>query len=175
MKKAQYKKTKSGKSWDFEWQLAECRWYCLIANSKIHLLAVIEESKDRGNLMQNRNKNKTRSQIGRTSRTKGKVGEREVAHLFIDNGFPDAHRSAQCRGNSKDGEADVAGTPGIHVEVKRVEKLNLENAMQQSIRDSELQKDGIPVVIHRKNGAEWLVTMRFSDWVEWYKHEYSEQ
>lgn len=125
--------------------------------------------------MQNRSKNKTRSQIGRTSRTKGKVGEREVAHLFIDNGFPDAHRSAQCRGNSKDGEADVAGTPGIHVEVKRVEKLNLENAMQQSIRDSELQKDGIPVVIHRKNGAEWLVTMRFSDWVEWYKHEYSEQ
>ena len=96
--------------------------------------------------MQNRNKNKTRSQIGRTSRTKGKAGEREVAHLFIDNGFPDAHRSAQCRGNSKDGEADVAGTPGIHVEVKRVEKLNLENAMQQSIRDSELQKDGIPVV-----------------------------
>lgn len=142
---------------------------------KIHLLAVIEESKNRGNLMQNRNKNKTRSQIGRTSRTKGKVGEREVAHLFIDNGFPDAHRSAQCRGNSKDGEADVAGTPGIHVEVKRVEKLNLENAMQQSIRDSELQKDRIPVVIHRKNGAEWLVTMRFSDWVEWYKHEHSEQ
>lgn len=34
MKKAQYKKTKSGKSWDFEWQLAGCRWYCLIANSK---------------------------------------------------------------------------------------------------------------------------------------------
>lgn len=34
MKKAQYKKTKSGKSWDFEWQLAECRWYCLIANYK---------------------------------------------------------------------------------------------------------------------------------------------
>lgn len=34
MKKAQYKKTKSGKSWDFEWQLAECRWFCLIANSK---------------------------------------------------------------------------------------------------------------------------------------------
>lgn len=142
---------------------------------KIRLLAVIEESKNRGNLMQNRNKNKTRSQIGRTSRTKGKVGEREVAHLFIDNGFSDAHRSAQCRGNSKDGEADVAGTPGIHVEVKRVEKLNLENAMQQSIRDSELQKDGTPVVIHRKNGAEWLVTMRFSDWIEWYKHEYSEQ
>ena len=34
MKKAQYKKTKSGKSWDFEWQLTECRWFGLIANSK---------------------------------------------------------------------------------------------------------------------------------------------
>lgn len=34
MKKAQYKKTKGGKLWDFEWQLAECRWFCLIANSK---------------------------------------------------------------------------------------------------------------------------------------------
>lgn len=119
--------------------------------------------------MQSRNKNKTRSQIGRTSRTKGKIGEREVAHMFIDNGFTDAHRSAQCRGNSKDGEADVAGTPKLHVEVKRVEKLNLENAMHQSIRDSELQKDGIPVVIHRKNGTEWLVSMRFKDWIEWYK------
>lgn len=34
MKKAQYKKTKGGKSWDFEYQLAECRWFGLIANSK---------------------------------------------------------------------------------------------------------------------------------------------
>ena len=119
--------------------------------------------------MQNSNKNKTRSQIGRTSRTKGKVGEREVAHLFIDNGFPDAHRSAQCRGNSKDGEADVAGVPGIHIEVKRVEKLNLELAMQQAVRDSELQKDGKPTVIHRKNGGDWLVTMKFEDWMELFK------
>lgn len=34
MKKAQYRKTRSGKSWDFEWRLAECRWFGLIANSK---------------------------------------------------------------------------------------------------------------------------------------------
>lgn len=34
MKKAQYKKTKSGKSWNFECQLAECRWFGLIASSK---------------------------------------------------------------------------------------------------------------------------------------------
>lgn len=34
MKKAQYEKTRHGKAWDFEWQLAECRWFGLIANSK---------------------------------------------------------------------------------------------------------------------------------------------
>ena len=34
MKKAQYKKSRNGKAWDFEWQLAECRWFGLIANSK---------------------------------------------------------------------------------------------------------------------------------------------
>lgn len=34
MKKAQYKKSRNGKALDFEWQLAECRWFGLIANSK---------------------------------------------------------------------------------------------------------------------------------------------
>lgn len=34
MKKSAHKKFRDGKAWDFEWQLAECRWYGLIANSK---------------------------------------------------------------------------------------------------------------------------------------------
>lgn len=34
MKKSAHKKRRDGKAWDFEWQLAECRWYGLIANSK---------------------------------------------------------------------------------------------------------------------------------------------
>ena len=34
MKKSAHKKCRDGKAWDFEWQLAECRWYGLIANSK---------------------------------------------------------------------------------------------------------------------------------------------
>ena len=34
MKKAQHKKTRNGKACDFEWQLTECHWYGLIANSK---------------------------------------------------------------------------------------------------------------------------------------------
>mgnify|MGYP007066903365 CR=1 FL=1 len=35
MKKAQHKKIRNGKAWDFEWQLTECRRYGLIADSKL--------------------------------------------------------------------------------------------------------------------------------------------
>lgn len=98
------------------------------------------------------------------SRTKGKRGELEAAHLLKEHGY-DARRSQQYAGINND--ADVVGLPGIHLEVKRVEKLNLDNAMQQSIRDAKA--DEIPVVMHRKNRAEWLVTMTFEEWIKLYK------
>ena len=51
----------------------------------------------------------------------------------------------------------------------RVEKLNVVEAMEQSIRDSERMKDGIPALFHRRNRKPWLVTMRLEDWVTLYK------
>ena len=63
---------------------------------------------------------------------------------------------------------DLTGLPGIHIEVKRVERLNLEEAMRQSIRDAERFKDGWPCVVHRKNRFPWLVTMRLMDWLTLY-------
>ncbi len=56
----------------------------------------------------------------------------------------------------------MVGLPGIHVECKRVEKLNLLDAMGQAMRDA---KDGeLPTVFHRRDRCEWLVTMRLEDW-----------
>ena len=56
----------------------------------------------------------------------------------------------------------MVGLPGIHVECKRVEKLNLLDAMGQAMRDA---KDGeLPTVFHRRDWYEWLVTMRLEDW-----------
>lgn len=95
------------------------------------------------------------------SRDKGKRGELEVAHLLQQHGF-DARRGQQFSGAN--GDADVVGLPGIHIEVKRVEKLNIDEAMEQSIRDS--RHGEIPVVIHRKNGKPWKVTMLFDDWIK---------
>ena len=64
---------------------------------------------------------------------------------------------------------DLVGLPGIHVEVKRVEKLNVSEAMRQAERDAERFLDGAPAVFHRRNREPWLVTMRLSDWLALYQ------
>ena len=94
------------------------------------------------------------------SKNKGRVGEREFAKFLRTRGFSEARRGQQYSGI--EGE-DVVGLPGYHVEVKRVERLNIHDAMNQSIRDADNQ---IPIVAHRKNRTEWLVTMRAEDFLE---------
>lgn len=102
--------------------------------------------------------------MGKSSREKGKRGERELAHVLNEYGF-DCRRGQQFCG--KNGDADVVGLPGIHIECKRVEKLNIENAMEQSVNDA--REGEIPVVTHRKNGKPWLVTLRLEGFMELYK------
>lgn len=49
---------------------------------------------------------------------------------------------------------------GVHIEVKRVERGNVHNWMDQAVRDAG---DQCPVVMHRKNRTEWLITVRLTD------------
>lgn len=98
------------------------------------------------------------------SRTKGAVGERELAKKLREYGY-DCRRGQQYCGAN--GDADVIGLEGIHIECKRVERLNIDEAMLQAIRD---RKEGeYPAVFHRKNNCKWLVTMRLEDWIEMYR------
>lgn len=97
------------------------------------------------------------------SREKGKRFERLVAGLFRSIGY-EARRGQQYSGAN--GDADVVGVPGIHIECKAVERLNLYDAMAQAKHD---RREGeIPVVIHKKNNCAVLVTMEFDDWAELY-------
>ena len=96
---------------------------------------------------------------------KGADGERELSALLRDHGF-DTERGGVASFGSR---PDLAGLPNIHIECKRVERLDLAKAMQQSIRDAEKFKDGAPTVFHRRNRAPWLVTMCFEDWIKLYK------
>lgn len=93
------------------------------------------------------------------SRNKGKVGERELAERLVEIGLCEsAERSARC---GVTGAADVWGIPGVHHECKRVEKLNVEKAMDQAKGDA--RNGDIPAVFHRRNRGEWMVTVRMSD------------
>ncbi|MEA5003830.1 MAG: hypothetical protein VB081_10060 [Christensenella sp.] len=98
------------------------------------------------------------------SREKGKRGERELARKLREYGH-DCRRGQQyCGGN---GDADVVGLRGLHIEVKRVEALNIHKAVNQAIGDAKAGE--IPVVMHRKNGEKWLVTMTLDDFMEIWK------
>lgn len=98
------------------------------------------------------------------SRQKGARGERELASMLRSYGC-DARRGQQYCGAN--GDADVVGLPGIHIECKRVEHLNIYDAMSQARSDAKMSE--FPAVMHRKNNCEWLVTMALEDWIELYK------
>lgn len=82
-----------------------------------------------------------------------------------DYGY-DCRRTAQYCGNTGDA-SDVVGLPHIHIEAKHQEQMRLYDWMAQAVRDA--QGNGrIPVVFHRKNNCETLVTMRLGDWMSIY-------
>ena len=95
------------------------------------------------------------------SRRKGADGERELSGILRKHGYK-SRRGQQYCGTS--GDADVVGIPDVHIECKRAEKLNIHTAMAQAVRDARAGET--PVVIHRKNRTEWLVTMRLEDYLE---------
>jgi Holliday junction resolvase len=97
------------------------------------------------------------------SRAKGARGERELAKKLREYGY-DCRRGQQYSGIEG---KDVVGLPGIHIECKRVERLNIYDAIAQAVRDAK--SDEKPAVFHRKNNCEWLVTMRLEDWIELYR------
>lgn len=99
---------------------------------------------------------------GRSSQRKGRAGELELAEFLRRHRYDARPGRALSYGE----EPDVIGLPGVHIECKRAERLNLSAWMRQSVRDAERFGDGLPAVVHRKNREEWLVTMRLSDFVQ---------
>ena len=89
------------------------------------------------------------------SKRKGSAGERELAKLLRTYGY-DARRSVQYNGFQ--GEADVVGVPGLHIECKRCEQVRDEVFLQQAERDAK--KNEIPVVMYRRSREKWKATVR---------------
>jgi hypothetical protein len=112
-----------------------------------------------------------RARLGRRSRRKGKVWERELAALFRPVFGPQVARGFQSR-SGRDG-CDVEGTP-FWVEAKHGQLVDLRAAVRQGVADG----DGRKVVVVAKDdrkppgwavgqpGAAPLAVMHLSDWLE---------
>lgn len=105
------------------------------------------------------------------SKSKGKRGELDLVHSLRDAGFPDVKRSVQYCGKAT-GTADLVGLPGVHVEVKNQERLNIWDALAQSKRDAEADGKGdIPALFFKRNYCGWYVALPLVDFVRLYKGE----
>jgi hypothetical protein len=93
---------------------------------------------------------------------KGKVAERAWAEWLNENLNCEARRGASQAGGAA-ARPDVEFKLAIHSEVKAVQALNLEKAMNQAIRDCRF--DNVPIVAHKKNRGVWHITLLASDLV----------
>ena len=106
--------------------------------------------------------------MGKSQQRKGADGERELAAVLKGFGF-----NVERGGSMSFGDVpDLVGLPGVHIEVKRVERLNVGAAMEQAAKDAARFGDGFPAVFHRRNRKPWLVTMRLEDFILMYKKSF---
>lgn len=99
------------------------------------------------------------------SRQKGARFERTLAAKLREYGYDKCRRGQQYSGAN--GDADVVGLPGLHIEAKAVERLNLYDAMAQS--KSDARPEEIPVVMHKKNNCNILVTLELPEFMTIYR------
>ena len=105
--------------------------------------------------------------MSKFSRDKGKRGEREIAMVLREHGFEARRGQQYCGAN---GDADVIGVPGLHIEVKRTEKFRMYEALDQARNDA--REDELPVVFTRKNNCDWVACLRLDDFMELFKETF---
>ena len=106
---------------------------------------------------------------GRGSKQKGDRYERDLAEYFNEQCGISSHRTPLSGGGRKEALADLIGTPGIAIEAKRVEKINLTEFMTQAVKNCG---NDLPVVITRRNKQSLensYVFMRLHEWMALYR------
>lgn len=97
--------------------------------------------------------------MSKRSRDKGKRGEREAAAVLRAIGIDGARRGVQYQGGPD--SPDVVAIPGVHIEVKRTERLKLSAALKQA--SEERRCDEVPAVLHRSNRGPWVLSLALVD------------
>jgi Holliday junction resolvase len=112
-------------------------------------------------------KKRTRSQIGKASKNKGKVGEREIVHLLREFGYA-ANRGQQFKGSPDSPDVISPDFHDIHIEVKRTESLSVYEALRQAKEDASI--DQRPLVFHRRSGKEWIAIIEAKELLKLLDH-----
>lgn len=98
--------------------------------------------------------------MGKSSREKGKVGERKACIEMKQLGVLLTRRV-----RNREGEDDLIGLPGVSFECKLEKRTNIGAAIRQAI---EQAGDDVPAVLHRQacrgeQGNPWCLTIRIQD------------
>lgn len=103
--------------------------------------------------------------MGNLSKQKGKRGERELNNLLgvllqkvkerrERIGLPRWQHEPQAFVDPQANDADISSIPGLAIEVKRQETLNLNTWWKQAERQAD-NLSAIPVVAYRQNRKKW--------------------
>lgn len=98
------------------------------------------------------------------SRNKGKRGEGMLRDFLNAHGYDTRRGQQYCGAN---GDADVVGIDGMHIECKFTETLKPYDFVKQARDDA--REDEIPVVFAKRSRRPWLVIMDANDFMELWK------
>ena len=91
------------------------------------------------------------------SRKKHSRGSREFAAICRQYGF-----TSTCR----HGTFENGGLPGLFVEVRRTQRLHLEEDLAAAVRNAD---GSIPILAHRKDLQPWKITLLLPDFLQLYR------
>ncbi|MBF0283967.1 MAG: hypothetical protein HQL51_05860 [Magnetococcales bacterium] len=89
--------------------------------------------------------------MGAMQRNKGRAGEQELARLLREHLGVEVRRNLQ---QSREGGADLAGLPGVALEVKRAAAPSLSAWWEQTRRQAH-EGGGVPVLAFRLDRRPW--------------------
>lgn len=98
--------------------------------------------------------------MSKRQRDKGKRGELEAAAAWNKLFGTNVRRSQQYCGRSNESD-DLVGQPGLSIEVKRRNRLNVYDALAKAL--GEAQDGTEAVLLHRADRQPWLFTCRLQD------------
>jgi hypothetical protein len=99
--------------------------------------------------------------MSRTEREKGKRGEREAAKKLTRMLGVPVTRTQQFKGTPI--SADLEGVDGLHIEIKRRERLNFNKALEQAWKEAG---DDRAIVFTRKNQKAWVAICYMDDLID---------